>query len=88
MVYFILSRKGYLDLETEFSGENNSFWISGNILSRNEIEILWKNNVSLTVFSDEISFGCQSEIEDALREIKAHHPNQTIWTETKITNNR
>jgi len=81
MIYLILSRKGYSDLKYEFVESGNSFWISGNILSKEEAEEHWEKNVNLTVISNEIGVGNSNEIKNVLHDIAEHHPGETIWME-------
>ena len=84
MVYFVLTRKGYSELKPEFSNLDKSFWVSGKVLSKPEIEEHRKNNVNLTVFNDEIEAGNADQIQDSLHDIAQHHPGETIWMEREI----
>ena len=85
MVYLILTRKGYTDLQQVFTEPQNSFWISGNILSKEEAENHWLKKVNLTILNDQINVENTRGIQEALLEIAEHHPGETIWLEKRNT---
>ena len=81
MVIFILTSKGYKEMESVIKESNSPVWINEGILSDEEIEELRSQGIQLTNFSYLIDKTNQKEIQGALETIKEHHPGETIWTE-------
>lgn len=81
MVIFILTNKGYEEMESIIKESNSPVWINDGVLSEEEINKLRSQGIELTKFSYFINKANQKEILGALETIKEHHPGEAIWTE-------
>lgn len=81
MVIFILTSKGYEEMESLIKESKPPVWINEGVFTEKEIKELRSQGIELTNFSYFINKTNQKEIQGALETIKEHHPGETIWTE-------
>ena len=81
MVLLILTPTGFNESKDIIVRGDAAAWINGNILSQDELQILWDKGVEITKFSYVIDPKDPESIEGALVTIEEHHPGHTIWVE-------
>lgn len=79
MVFFVISRKSFEDYLSLAEKISTSLWISADILSASELKELRCRGVDVTDFNYEIGLSEVEVIDDAIKTIKEHHPNEVIW---------
>jgi hypothetical protein len=84
VVLLILTQSGFNESKDIIVRGDAAAWINGNILSKDELQILRKKGVEITKFSYVIDPKDQEVIEGALVTIKEHHPGETIWVEKAL----
>ena len=82
MVYFILSRQGYDQLVASGGSPNGPWWVSGGVLSEQELSDLRSRGYDITDFNDRIDPEDPDEIMESVDTIRLHHPGQVVWVES------
>ena len=82
MVYFILSRHGYDQLAASGCLPTTPLWVSGGLLSAQELSDLRSRGYDITDFHDRIDPKDPDEIMESVDTIRLHHPGQTVWVES------
>jgi pectate lyase len=81
MVYFILSRHGYDQLVASGGLPNSPLWVSGGVLSVDELSDLYVRGFNINNFHNQIDPGDPEEVDEAVDTIRLHHPGQVVWVE-------
>ncbi len=81
MVYFILSRHGYDQLAASGGLPTSPLWVSGGVLSVDELSALRSLGFNITDFDSQIDPSDPEEIDEAVETIRLHHPGQVVWVE-------
>ena len=81
MVIFVITREGFKELETIIKTAQYPVWISANILSKEELDLVRSLGVEITNFTYDISIQDINSINEALSTISEHHPHKRIWLE-------
>jgi len=79
VVFLVTTRPGYESFATLNS--DAEFWVSGGVLTADELTALRARGIRITDFTHEISSNEPDEIADAVSTIREHHPGETIWVE-------
>jgi len=79
MVFLATTRRGYESFTTLNPDAN--LWVSGGVLTTEELAQLRARGLKITDFTHEISSGEPEEIADAISTIREHHPGEPIWIE-------
>ena len=81
MVYLAISRQGLADALTTAKLTGLTVWCGSDAIS--EAEYQEQDIKNLSRFNYPLQNAEQDEIEDALSTIAEHHPNETIWVESR-----
>ena len=81
MVFFVLSRAGYDELESLVGSSPLPIWVNAGVLSAQEVDALRAKGVDLSCFSDVIDPLSTASICNSIAIISEHHPGQRIWVE-------
>ena len=81
MVYFILSRHGYDQLVASGGLPTSPLWVSGGVLSVDELSDLRSRGFDITDFHGQIDPTDPDEVDEAVDTIRLHHPSQVVWVE-------
>lgn len=83
MVIFVVTRKGFKELEPIIKSGKYPVWVGEGVLTETEIDEVRNMEVDLTNFSYEINPEDDEALDSALSTIAEHHPNQRVWLECK-----
>ncbi|BFM13935.1 hypothetical protein R50073_01180 [Maricurvus nonylphenolicus] len=81
MVIFVVTREGFIELESVVSTGLYPVWVGAGVLSSEETNSLRSRNVDLTDFTYEIDPGNKQDLDYALSTISEHHPGERVWVE-------
>jgi len=81
MVFFALTRQGVEGFRQLSPSGGAPLWVSGGILTLEELSELRERGFNVTNFSSEIYPEDQDAVADAISTIKEHHPNELLWVE-------
>ncbi len=81
MVIFVITREGYLELESIIKTTKYPVWVSAGVLSSGELAQLREEGVFLTNFVYSIEPNDIVTINSALESISLHHPGHRVWLE-------
>lgn len=81
MTHFVLTRKGYDQLNADFDPFPFTIWVNDGVLSDDELAELRAKGVSVTNFTRAIDPSDPLDVAGAIDTIQQHHPNQSIWVE-------
>jgi hypothetical protein len=79
VVFLATTRRGYESFTT--LNADADLWISGGVLTAEELTQLRARGLKITDFTHEISTSEPDEIADAVSTIREHHPGEPIWVE-------
>jgi hypothetical protein len=79
VVFLATTRRGYESFTT--LNADTDLWISGGVLTAEELTQLRARGLKITDFAHEISSNEPDEIADAVSTIREHHPGEPIWVE-------
>lgn len=82
MVYFILSRQGYDQLVASGGLPTSPLWVSGGVLSEQELSDLRSRGHDITDFQSRIDPEEPDEIMESVDTIRLHHPGEVVWVES------
>lgn len=86
MLFFALSKGGvaeFLNLRQE--NQDHQLWVSGGVLSHQEIDELRASGISVSVFAHEVHTEDSVAMGHAFDVIREHHPIVVIWSETQMS---
>lgn len=81
MVYFILSRRGYDHLVAAGGLPTTPLWVSGGVLSDQELADLHSRGYDISNFHRRIDPEDAEEVAESVDTIRLHHPGQVVWVE-------
>ena len=81
MVYLVLSRRGYDQLVASGGLPSSPLWVSGGVLSADELSDLRSRGFDITDFHGQIDPANPEEVDEAVDTIRQHHPGQVVWVE-------
>lgn len=79
MVIFITKIEAYSEMEEAILKGDHPVWLSYGVLEQQKIELLWSNDIDLSVFDYKVNAADTQDLECALDTIREHHPGQEIW---------
>jgi hypothetical protein len=79
VVFLATTRRGYESF-TSLNADAD-LWISGGVLTAEELTRLRARGLKITDFTGEISSNEPDEVADAVSTIREHHPGEPIWVE-------
>jgi hypothetical protein len=79
VVFLATTRRGYESFTT--LNADADLWISGGVLTAEELTQLRARGLKITDFTHEISSNEPDEVADAVSTIREHHPGEPIWVE-------
>ncbi|MBC7750616.1 MAG: hypothetical protein H7Z73_02695 [Candidatus Saccharibacteria bacterium] len=56
-------------------------WVNAEVLSHEEIKLLYEKGIEISAFSHLINFDDINKVAEAIDTIKQHHPSHKIWVE-------
>ena len=81
MIYFVLSKLGYVDLVARLGKVPSPIWLNADVLTDSEISDLRQAEVSVTNFTNLVGSHNSADYLTALDSIQEHHPGEQIWVE-------
>ena len=81
MVYFVLTRAGYDELNAQQGSILSLLWVNDGVLSASELLALRKAGVKVTNFTRVIDPHNVSEIQEAVLTVQEHQSGQRVWVE-------
>lgn len=81
MVYLAISRRGLAEALLAANPAGHSVWCGSDAISDEEYQARKPKNVSRFIFP--LQTAEPGEIAGALATIAEHHPNETIWVESR-----
>ena len=81
MVYFVLTRAGYDELNAQRGATPSPLWVNDGVLSASELLELRKAGVKVTNFTRVIDPHNVTEIQEAIFTVQDHHSGQRVWVE-------
>lgn len=86
MVFFALSQEGvsaFLDFWPEHRADQ--LWVSGGVLTQQEVDGLRARGISVSVFTYEVDPESPDAMAHAVDVIREHHPSEVIWSEARTS---
>ena len=81
MIFFILTKAAFKEIETMLHSTKSPVWVSGGVLTEEELLNLRSNGMEITSFSYKIDPFDREKVFDAVFVIEEHHPGERIWVE-------
>lgn len=87
MVIFATTKSAYLEMEKLILSGDYPVWLTSNVLTDHEYEVLWKEKgINTSVLNYEVDTECKADMDCALSTIKEHHAGQNIWVQIQNEN--
>jgi len=80
MIFLVLSKGGYAQIEELVSQPGTVIWVSDGVLSNSDLAAIRGRGAQVTNFSRRIE-PRGADIAEALETIAEHHPRQPVWVE-------
>ena len=83
MIFFVVTKSGFLETKNLMKSAKCSVWVGGEVLSKAELASYRAMGMDITDFSYTINADNKKELDGALNTISEHHPKERIWLECK-----
>jgi hypothetical protein len=85
MIYFVLSKPGFVALVARLGKVPSPIWVNSDVLTDSEISDLRQAGVSITNFLKSVGASNSTDYLAALDTIQEHHPGEQIWVEPVVS---